>query len=154
MAALVAAQLLGVAPARAAELGDDRIVTQQRGTFAGARVRMPFGGEDSGKVRAGLSLTSMNRSDLVGGPSRTSFAQGAELRLSSREAPKLHLGGTPLSQRLAAAQSGDGRREKGSSLGNKVLKGGAILLIIGAVVVIGLGVALFAHCETTTQCDD
>ncbi len=154
IAALVAAQLLPTAPAPAADLHDDRLVTQQRATFAGARIRMPFGGSDSGNVRASLSLTSMQKADLAGGPSRTRFGEGIEFTVRQSAAPELRLGGMPLAQRHPAAAAQENKPKKGEGVGKKVLKGGAILLIIGAVVVGGLVLALFAHCETTTQCED
>ena len=153
IAALVAAQLLATTPAPAADLHDNGLATQQRAAFAGARIRVPFGGKDSGNVRAGLSLTSMQRADLAGGRSRTRFGEGIELTLGQSAAPELRLGGMPLAQRLPAAAQ-ENEREKGDGVGKKVLKGGAILLILGAVVVGGLVLALFAHCETTSQCED
>ena len=62
IAALVSAQLLAAAqPLSAAPLDDGRFASgeQQRGAFIGARFRIPFGGENSGRPRAALSLTSV-----------------------------------------------------------------------------------------------
>lgn len=144
IAALVAAQLSAAArPAQAAELPREELATQQHGTFAGARLRLPLGGEEAGKVRAGLSLTSMERTDLAGGASRTRFGEGVELNLGDGQALALRVGGAPVSPRVAAAQEDEPK--KGKSTGDKVLTGAAVILGIGAVAVGGLLIALFAN---------
>ena len=143
VAALTAAQLpVAVPPARAAELPREDFATQQHGTFAGARVRLPFGGRENGKIRAGLSVTSMQRTDFADGASRTRFGEGVELGLSEGEAPALRIGGSPLSPVKAVA---DENEEKRSSTGDKVLTGAAIVLAVGAVAVGALLVAVFVQ---------
>jgi hypothetical protein len=146
IAALVAAQIVVAAqPAAAAELIDEGGVTaRQRGTFAGARLRVPLGGRDGGKARASLSVAPTERSRLAGGGERTRFGEGVELSLAAGEPVALRLGGASLSERLAAAEEGKGKKD---STGKKVLKGAIIIGIVGAAVVGGLILFFVVACD-------
>ena len=147
LVALVAAQTMAAAPAAAAELvGDSSVSARQQGNFAGARVRVPFGGAESGKARAGLTLTTVQRTELSDGRSRTAFGEGIELGVSGGEALTLRTGGVPLAQRLGAAE-GDTEGKRKTSTGKKILKGAIVVGIVGAAVVGGLFLALVVACD-------
>jgi opacity protein-like surface antigen len=149
-AALVAAQLTPAA-AGAAELPRDASVTaQQRGTFAGARLRVPFGGREAGRARAGIAFTSVDRSRLAGGGERLRFGEGVELGFRAGEPLKLRLGGASLSERLGAA---DGAGHKRDSTGKVILKGVAVVAIIGVAVLGGLFIFYTTVCDGN-RCDD
>jgi len=147
LAALVAAQIMTAAPAAAAELvGDSSVSARQQGNFAGARLRVPLGGAESGKAQAGLTLTTVQRTELADGRGRTAFGEGIEIGVAGGEVLTLRTGGVPLAQRLGAAEDGtEGKRK--SSTGKKILKGAVVVGIIGAAVVGGLFLALVVACD-------
>lgn len=147
MGALLAAQIMSTAPAAAAELvADSSVAGRQQGTFAGARLRVPLGGTESGKVRAGLSLTTVQRTDFSDGRGRIAFGEGVELGVAAGKPLTLRTGGVPLAQRLGAAEDReDGKRK--SSTGKKILKGAIVVAIVGAAVVGGLLLAFVVACD-------
>jgi hypothetical protein len=154
IAALIASQIaIAAQPVAAAELIDERpIAQQQRGSFAGARLRVPFGGRESGKPRASLSLTSMSRAGGADGPRGTRFADGVELSLAAKEAPTLRLGGAPVADRLAAAQGRTSPKqernaERQDRTAKKIGKGLLVVAIVGAAVVAGLFLAFTVACD-------
>ena len=160
IAALIAAQILGAAPPAAAAPLDDRveITDQRRGAFAGARVRVPFGGAEAGRPRASLALTSVGHSQAADGRIRTRFAEGIELRLSPERPLTLSVGGAPLATRLAAAQGNERRRrprdlEQEERVGRDILKGAAVVAIVGAAVVGGLFLLIAIGCDGN-RCDE
>jgi hypothetical protein len=154
IAALLAAQLLGAAqPVAAAPLDNDRIGPgdQHRGTFIGARFRLPFGGEEAGRPRAALALTSVDHGRQPDGRVRTRFAEGIELGVAPNRPLTLSIGGASFAARLAAAQ-GDtpqptDNRERQNRTGRTVLKGLAVVAIIGVAVVGGLILAFTVACD-------
>jgi hypothetical protein len=147
LAALVAAQIVTAAPAAAAELvGDGSNSARQQGNFAGARLRVPLGGTERGKARAGLTLTTVQRTDLSDGRGRTAFGEGIELSLAAGKPLALRTGGVPLAQRLGAAEDQAAGKRK-SSTGKKILKAAAVVAIIGAAVVGGLLLAFVVACD-------
>lgn len=158
--ALLAAQLLGAAqPLLAAPLDNDRIGSgeQHRGTFIGARFRVPFGGEDAGRPRAALSLTSVDHGRQMDGRVRTRFAEGIELGVSPNRPLTLSVGGASLARRLAAApgeeQPPTDNRERQNRTGRTVLKGLAVVAIVGVAVIGGLYLALVVACDDG-RCSD
>lgn len=149
---LVAAQMLVAAqPAAAASLEDRLSITdQRRGAFIGARFRVPFGGDQSGRPRAALALTSLEHGQNADGRIRTRFSEGIELGLSPNRPLTLWVGGAPFAQRLAAAQPSEERpdnRERQARTGRAVLKGAAVVAIVGVAVVGGLYLALTVACD-------
>jgi hypothetical protein len=160
IAALLAGQLLAAAqPVSAAPLDDDRASfgEQRRGAFIGARFRVPFGGENSGRPRAALSLTSVDHGRQMDGQTRTRFAEGIELGVSPNRPLTLSIGGASFAGRLAAAQGEeqqptDNRGRQGRT-GRTILKGLAVAAIIGAAVIGGLYLAIVVACDGN-RCDD
>ena len=141
IAALVLAQL-PLAPLGAASIEDapaaDR---QQMGTFAGARFRVPFGGESTGRARIGLGVAGVARSRSFDGRSEMRFAEGAELGFSKRGLG-VSIGGSPVTSRLGAQESEDqeesGKKKRGPSTW------GIIGMVAGGVLIAGgIGLALF-----------
>lgn len=158
--ALLAAQLLGAAqPISAAPLDNDRIGLgeQHRGTFIGARFRVPFGGENAGQPRAALSLTAVDHGRQMDGRTRTRFAEGLELGVSPNRPLTLSIGGASFSRRLAAAQGEEPQpadnRGRQARTGGKILKGLAVVAIIGVAVIGGLYLALTVACDDN-RCDE
>ncbi len=160
IAALIASQILAVAPPATAAPLDDRveITEQRRGAFAGARVRVPFGGAQAGQPRASLALTSVGHSQSADGRVRTRFAEGIELGLSPERPLTLSVGGAPFAERLAAAQGNERRRrprdlEQERRTGTAILKGAAVVAIVGAAVVGGLFLLIAIGCDGN-RCDE
>jgi hypothetical protein len=135
MAALVAAQIMVAAqPAAAAEIIDDKgMASQRHGAFAGARLRVPLGGEGDRKARAGLAVAPIAQSERGDGSRRFRFGEGFELGLNGRDKAELAFGGTKVSQLVQGPVGPDGRR-----LGASTGKG---LAIVGGILVLtALGV--------------
>jgi hypothetical protein len=134
VAALVAGQLLTAAqPAFAAELIDGR--TQQIGAFAGARVRVPLGGDvRQRQLRAGLTLAPTLRTLAADGQSQLRFGEGLELGVTGREPVRLLLAGQDV-RRLGAAEDDNDRHGGPSTLGWIAIGvGAAIVIVVGAAV--------------------
>lgn len=133
MTSLVAAQLMTAQPAMAAELIDERGATSQRhGAFAGARLRVPLGGESDRKLRAGLTVAPVAEGTNGEGSRRIRFGEGLELGIAGgSDKPALAFGGRPVSQIAQGPIAPDGRR-----LGTSTGKG---LLIVGGIVILTLG---------------
>jgi hypothetical protein len=133
IAGLVAvAQILPAAqPAMAAELHHDRAAAPgQVSAFAGARLRIPFGGRE--KPQAGLALTSTLRSGATG---ELRFARGAELGFSGRDSRLgLSLAGRPVSQ-LAAGRPGPSGRKQGFSTAGWIAIGASAAIIVGGILI-------------------
>jgi hypothetical protein len=144
--ALVAAQIAAVAqPASAAELpGESSLGGQQRGTFAGARLRIPLGAEGASRVRAGLTVAPVVRDRQSDGSLRTRFGSGLELGFAGSDRIQMSFAGTPLS-RFAQGGSGPAGRKAGVSTLGWVGIGVATV----AVVVIGA----YALCASETICN-
>jgi hypothetical protein len=129
---VAAAQVLPAAqPAAAAELGQDRTpAATQVSAFAGARLRVPFGGRE--KPKAGLALTSTLRSGATG---ELRFARGAELGFSGKESkPALSIAGRPISKLAEGGSGPDGRKQGFSTLG-WVAIGASVAIIAGGVLI-------------------
>ena len=109
LAGLVAAQLI-VAAQPAAAASFDEMASVQTGTFAGARMRLSLGGgQQERKLRAGLTLAPMLRSQAISGESRMRFGEGVELGFAGKRPLTLSLSGRPVS-RLTGTKTPDGER--------------------------------------------
>jgi len=140
--ALVAGQLLTAAqPAFAAELVDGR--SHQVGAFAGARLRLPLGGDvRQRQLRAGLTLAPTLRTFAADGESQLRFGEGLELGVTGRQPVRLLVAGRD-ARRLGAAEDGNHRHRGPSTLG-------WIAIGVGAAIVIVVGAA--ALCASDHDC--
>lgn len=128
-AALAIAQIVAAAPAAAAELVASHDAAATRvDAFAGARLRIPFGGREGGKARLSLSAAPALRSADPAAAARTRFGEGVELSLAGGGKAELSLAGYRFGE--GGAVDRDGRRLGVSTLG--------IAAIAGAVIVAGL----------------
>ena len=134
IASLIAAQTLAVAqPAFAATLDDQPTMTQQsRGTFAGARLRIPLGGEKP-TPRAGLAFTAMQRSGTSDGRSSLRFSEGVEFGFAGSTKPRLMLAGQPVSATRLGLADGDEDKDGGPSTLGTVAIVVTGLLLAGAI---------------------
>jgi hypothetical protein len=137
MLALAAGQIVAAtAPARAAEIDDRQLISQRQvGAFAGARLRVPLGGKESGRARTGLALAPTVHSLRSDGSLRTRFGEGVEFGLTDRKNVQLSLAGRPISQLMSGGQGPEGQKLGVSTLG---------WIAIGSVVVIVGGLAILA----------
>lgn len=138
-ASLIAAQLLAAAPVRAADLGVIAADQAQvrMGAFAGARVRLGFGGGDEGRVRAGLTLAPFSRSQTIDGHASLRYGDGLEFGIAGRGPAGFRLAGYRLGQGPMRGDTG------GPRLGLSTLGTAAI---VGGVIVVGLlGLAFFGR---------
>ena len=133
IALLVAAQIVAGPPATAAELvSDDGVAARRQGTFAGARLRVPLGGAEGGKARAGLAVTRIQQSRLGDGRGRTAFSNGLEFGLSGDETVRLSVNGVPASRFAAGGKSPGGRKAGVSTVGWVAIGAGvAALAFVG-----------------------
>lgn len=142
IAALVVSQSLATtAPGLAATLDEQPATTQQsRGAFAGARLRIPLGGEKL-TPRAGLAFTAIQRSADGDGRSSLRFSEGVEFGFAGSARPQLMLAGRPIGARgLGVAQDGDEDKDRGPSTL------GVIAIVAGGILVVGgIGLAVLAH---------
>jgi hypothetical protein len=150
-AALCAAQIASAANAAGFE-ADRSVVSQQRGTFAGARLRIPFGGRDAGRARASLGFAAIDRTRLGSGAERLRFSEGVELGLRAHEPIELRLAGASLAQRVSALPEDEARRKQDKA-GKVILKGVAVAAIVGVAVIGGLYLAVAVACDGN-RCDD
>jgi hypothetical protein len=88
----------------------------------------------------------MQRADRNGGLGRTTFAEGVELGLTGGKPLTLRVGGVPLARRLGAAEDQAAGKHKDGT-GKKILKGAAVVVIVGAAVVGGLFLAYLIACD-------
>ncbi len=132
--------LLAAAPAAGADLGAIADPAQVRmGAFAGARVRLGFGGPDEGRVRAGLALAPFSRSQTMDGRASLRYGDGLEFGIAGREPARLRLAGYRLGPGPARGDSG------GPRLGLSTIE---TTLVIGGVIVVGLlGLALIGRSD-------
>ena len=88
---------LAASPALAADpIGERAASAQESGAFVGARMRVAFGGEESGRLRAGLVAAPTLRSQAADGRVSTRFGEGLELGLRQDRPLTLSLAGRPL----------------------------------------------------------
>src|SRR5690349_3494044 len=99
---------LAALPAWSADLVADRsVVSQQTGSFAGARVRLPLGGaENEGGLRAGLVMAPTLRTEGSDHRSTLRFGDGAELGFRQGSALALSIAGRSVTGQEARRLSG------------------------------------------------
>jgi hypothetical protein len=139
VAALVLAQL-PLAPLGAAAIDDAPAGGRPAmGSFAGARLSVPFGGRNAGEARLGLGIAGVAQRRLADGSIETRFADGAGIGFSQRG---LHLSvaGQPVTRRLGAQEGEDqDETEKKDGPSTWAIVG---MVAGGAVIAGGIGLAL------------
>jgi hypothetical protein len=111
-AALCAAQIASAANAAGFE-ADRNLVGQQRGTFAGARIRIPLGATPE-RAHAGLALTTLQRE---AGRADLRFAKGLEFGFAGDDKLRLSLHGRPVSRLTTGGSAAPGTKHGVSTLG-------------------------------------
>ena len=120
-------------PLQAAEWG---LADSRTSAFAGARLRIPLGGQTQARPEANLALAPM-LSQLSGtGRLATNFGRGVELGIASRR-PELKLAGIRADQVVRMAQGKDLQVDRKSGLSTGAWVGiGAAVVVVGAVIVV------------------
>jgi hypothetical protein len=138
IAALVLAQL-PLTPVGAASIEDAPAAGQQQmGTFTGARLRVPFGGEKAGRAQIGLGIAGVARSRSLDGRSDMRFAEGAEVAFSGQRLG-LSVGGQPVTRLGAQDSDNKDQAEEKDGLSTWAIVG----IVAGGVVIAGgIGLAL------------
>jgi hypothetical protein len=150
IAALVSTQMLAATqPVSAADFVSTE--TQRPGAFAGLRLRVPLGGDPRQRqLRAGLTLAPTVHSRAIDGATRARIGEGLELGFARNGRPALSLAGMRL-DRLGADQDTPERAEtpdeQQQRVGRTILKGAAVVAIVGAAVVGGLFLAFTVACD-------
>lgn len=146
LASFVAAQVSASNPASAASPDQLAATRVDGGMFAGARLRVPLGGASPAKPRLMLSLAPVMRSQSVDGRSQLRFGEGVAFGFSGGERVSLSVAGKPWSTFSGRRGSVDRKNASGvSTLGTVAL--------VGAGVLVALGVALLAYSEAM-DCDE
>lgn len=139
MTALVGGHIALLAqPAAGAEIIEERVAGSARqGAFAGARFRVPLGGAEAGRVRAGLALAPTAEVRRPDGSGRTRFGAGLELGVSGSERAALSFGGRPVGQRMLtpSGQAPDKDRAGVSTLGYVAIGVGVVVVVLAALLV-------------------
>lgn len=161
-AALIAAQLAATPGAAASLEPREQATERHRSAFAGARLRIPFGGADAGRPRAELTLAPMEHGRQADGQLRGRIGEGVELGLSRRNEIRLAVAGASFGERLAAAQgeqAQDAPAQEGErprrrrTTGQHILRGAAVAGIITAAVLGGLVLFIGVACSGG-RCDE
>jgi len=142
-ALVAAAQILpAAAPAQVAELdGRSYFVDNQRGAFAGLRLRASLGGKER-DVRASLAVASTAHSRR-GADSRMAIGDGLQLSLSPNQAkPELTLAGRRLDRMNLFARPEDDKKDLSTLATVGIVAG--VVLIVGAVA--------FVHVVNEASC--
>lgn len=130
--ALIAGQALsGTAPAFAQAFAPAQ--ETRTGTFAGLRVRLPFGGASREPLRAGLAFAPAVRTETQDGRVRTRIGEGLEFGLRGSEPMQFSIAGRNLRQLNAQGEGG----RRGVSTGMWIA-GGLVLATVGVVVAAAL----------------
>ena len=141
--ALLAGQI-GIAgqPAFAAELdGRSPFAEDQRGAFAGLRLRAQLGGSES-KLRAGLALAPTTHSRR-GAASRMAIGDGLELGMMRTGKPLVTLADRRLDRISLLGEDVEADRANMSTLAK-------VAIVAGVVVVVGA--VAFAHVLSEASC--
>jgi hypothetical protein len=143
IAGLVAGQIAAAAqPAMAAELdGRSPFVDNQRGAFAGVRLRASLGGKES-DVRTSLTVAATAHSRR-GADSRMMMGDGLELSFSPHKAkPELMLAGRRLDQMDLWGRPADDKKDL-STLATVAIVAGVVLVV---------GTVAFVHVVNEASC--
>lgn len=143
IAGLVAGQIVaGVQPVMAAELdGRSFFVDNQRGAFAGVRLRASLGGKET-DVRTSLTVAATAHSRR-GADSRMAMGDGLELSFSPHKAkPELMLAGRRLDRMDLWGRPADEKKDL-STLATVAIVAG-VVLVVGAVA--------FVHIANEATC--
>lgn len=143
IAGLVAGQIVAAAqPVMAAELdGRSPFVDNQRGAFAGVRLRASLGGKES-DVRTSLTVAATAHSRR-GADSRMAIGDGLELSFSPHRArPELMLAGRRLDRMDLWGRPADEKKDL-STLATVAIVAG-VVLVVGAVA--------FVHIANEASC--
>jgi hypothetical protein len=131
---LSASVIASTTPAMAQDFSASREI--ETGGFAGARVRIPFGGSARREpIRAGLAFAPTVRVDYSDGRSRTRIGEGFEFGIAGNEPFRLSLAGTPVSQLVQGSRGPDGQRLGVSTGGWIAIGAGAVLVLVGGFYV-------------------
>lgn len=143
ISALLAGQIsIAGQPAFAAELdGRSPFAEDQRGAFAGLRLRAQLGGSDS-KLRAGLALAPTTYSRR-GAASRMAIGEGLELGMMRTGKPVLTLADRRLDQISLLGEDVEGDRANMSTLAKVAIVAG-VVIVVGAVA--------FSHVLSEASC--
>ena len=142
---VAAAQVLSAAhPAQAAELdGRSHFVDNQRGAFAGVRLRASLGGGER-NMRTSLTVASTAHSRR-GADSRMAIGDGLELSFSPYKGkPEVMLAGRRLDQMNLLGRPADEKKDL-STLATVAIVAG-VVLVVGAVA--------FVHVANEASCFD
>ena len=133
---------LGATSVQAAELGGRRpFVDNQRGAFAGARIRASLGGRES-DVRASLTVAATSHSRR-GADSRMAMGDGLELSFSPHKAkPELLLAGRRVDRMELWGRPVEDRKDL-STLAKVAIVAG-VVLIVGSIA--------FVHVVNEASC--
>ena len=145
IAGLVAGQIVAAAqPVAAAELdGRSPFVDNQRGAFAGVRLRASLGGKEP-DVRTSLTVAATAHSRR-GADSRMAMGDGLELSFSPHKArPELTLAGRRLDQMNLWGRPADERKDL-STLATVAIVAGVVLVV---------GTVAFVHIANEASCFD
>ena len=145
IAVIAAGQIVAAAqPVTAAELdGRSPFVDNQRGAFAGIRLRANLGGKER-DVRTSLTVSATAHSRR-GADSRMAMGDGLELSFSPHKAkPELMLAGKRLDQMNLLGRPADEEKEL-STLATVAIVAG-VVLVVGAVA--------FVHVANEATCFD
>jgi hypothetical protein len=143
IAGIVAGQIMAAAqPVMAAELdGRSHFVDNQRGAFAGLRIRASLGGRER-DVRTSLTVASTAHSRR-GADSRMTMGDGLELSFSRHQAkPELMLAGRRLDQMNLWARPADEKKDLSTLATIGIVAG--VVLVVGAVA--------FVHVANEASC--
>jgi hypothetical protein len=140
----VAALSLVAQPVAAAELPREAGTQTERGTFVGARFRIPLGRSNE-KAHAGLALTATQRAP---GRAELRFARGLELGYAGDDKLRLSLHGQTVSRLVPGQAAPEGRRMGVSPVGWVAIGVGVVVLTLGGLYVLcGTG----AVCNTDDE---
>jgi len=118
-------------PVNAADWGP---TDSRASAFAGARLRIPLGGEAKARPEASLALAPMLSRRTAGGRLTSSFGRGVELGVANRQ-PELKLAGIRADQAVRMAQGKDIQVGQKSGLSTGAWIGiGAAVVVVGAIV--------------------
>lgn len=119
------------APLHAAEWGS---AENRTSAFAGARLRIPLGGQFQARPEASLALAPMLSQRSASGRLTSNFGRGVEIVLANRR-PELELAGIRADRFVRMARGKDVQIDQKSGLSTGAWIGiGAAVVVVGAVI--------------------